>query len=128
MSGTRIKKSKTQIQMLKAAYVAYYTDVPVQKYAAMAIERDEDTILRWKKEDHHFADAVEKAKASWIRKRLLESKSEFALERLEAEVFGRKNNNFDLTINLPTPQIYLPKEMPYASVDNQWHNVTMAGS
>lgn len=36
------------IDELKKKYVEYFTDVPIQKYAAMAIGRDEDTIILWK--------------------------------------------------------------------------------
>ena len=79
----------TSNQRLKEQYLLYFEDVPIQKYAAMAIARDEDTIIRWRKEDPDFADAVQIAKASWIRKKVLATKAEFALERLEKEVFGQ---------------------------------------
>ncbi|MCX6727562.1 MAG: hypothetical protein NTX11_01990 [Candidatus Saccharibacteria bacterium] len=80
--------SNNTITRLKEEYVAYYSDVPVQKYAAMSIARDEDTIIRWRREDSEFADAVQRAKAGWIRKKVLATKAEFALERLEKEVFS----------------------------------------
>jgi hypothetical protein len=79
-----------KINDLKKNYVEYFKDVPVQKYAAMYIGRDEDTIIRWRKEDKEFADSVRRAKAEWIRKKLIETKAEFALERLEKEVFSFK--------------------------------------
>lgn len=82
MSGSSV------IQRLKKEYVSYYEDVPVQKYATMAIARDEDTIIRWRKDDPRFADAVQRAKANWVRKRVIATKAEFALERLEREVFN----------------------------------------
>lgn len=88
MVSTKIKS----IDELKVTYVKYYEDVPIQKYAAMAIGRDEDTIIRWRKEDKDFADAVQRAKAEWIRKKLLAVKAEFALERLEREVFSHRVN------------------------------------
>jgi hypothetical protein len=78
-----------RIKQLKQEYIEYFEDVPVQKYAAMAIGRDEDTIIRWKKEDEDFADAVQRAKAEWVRKKVLATKAEFALERLEREVFSQ---------------------------------------
>lgn len=81
--------AKATIEALKIKYLAYYEDVPIQKYAAMAIARDEDTVIRWRKEDAEFADAVQIAKAKWIRKKVLSSKAEFALERLEKEIFGK---------------------------------------
>lgn len=82
---------KVSISKLKKDYVAYFKDVPVQKYAAMAIARDEDTIIRWRKDDPKFADAVQRAKASWIRKKVIATKAEFALERLESEIFSQKS-------------------------------------
>ncbi len=82
--------SSAEVIKLKNDYVNYFKDVPVQKYAAMFIGRDEDTIIRWKKEDSEFADAVMKSKAEWIRKKVLATKAEFALERLASEVFSPK--------------------------------------
>lgn len=92
---------QVDIATLKAKYVEYYTDVPVQKYAAMSVGRDEDTIIRWKKEDSSFADRVDQAKAQFVRKRMLAVKSEYALERLMNDVFSgqpqpqRVNVEFD---------------------------------
>lgn len=79
---------KRSISQLKTDYVKYYGDVPVQKYAAMFIGRDEDSIIRWRKEDPKFADAVQRAKAEWVRKKVIVTKAEFALERLEKEIFS----------------------------------------
>lgn len=81
----------SKIDELKEQYIEYYEDVPVQKYAAMAIARDEDTIIRWKKDDQEFADAVNQAKARWVRKRVLATKAEFALERLEKSIFSQSS-------------------------------------
>lgn len=105
-----------KIRALKNEYVRYFQDVPVQKYAAMAIGKDEDTILRWKKQDKTFADAILKAKAEWVRKKCIASKAEFALERLEAEVFGRKHDQRHLGLQLPTPIVYFPADLPYSVI------------
>lgn len=43
--------------------------MPVQKYAAQFIGRDEDTVIRWRKNDSKFADAVQKAHAVWFCKK-----------------------------------------------------------
>jgi len=83
MSGNNNSKLKQQ-------YISYFNEVPVQKYAAMYIGRDEDTIIRWRKEDASFADAVKRAKAEWVRKKLFATKAEFALERLERDIFSPK--------------------------------------
>lgn len=81
-------KTTLTIDELKDHYIQYFVDVPVQKYAAMFIGRDEDTIIRWRKEDPDFADAVQRARAEWVRKRVISAKAEFALERLEKELFA----------------------------------------
>jgi len=105
-----VQDQKT-IKQLKDEYVAYFADVPVQKYAAMAIARNEDTILRWKKKDKRFADAVLRAKAQWVRKKLIVTKAEYALERLEKEVFGPKA--FDSEPQSKSGHIiYMPKPLP----------------
>lgn len=101
-------QDKTTIQQLKADYVAYFEDVPVQKYAAEFIGRDQDTIIRWKKEDPDFADAVRRAKAVWVRKTFIKAKAEYVLEKLSNEVFGELKK--ESLIN--RPKIYLPQKLP----------------
>ena len=98
---------KQQKDELKARYIEYFKDVPVQKYAAKYIGRDADTIIRWRKEDVIFADAIEKSFAEWVRKKMLATKAEFALERLEREVFSPKvaldiNQKLDV---IPDPEL-----------------------
>lgn len=80
------------INRLKERYLEYYADVPIQRYAAMSIGRDEDTIIRWRKADQQFTDSINQAKAEWVRKKVLLTKAEFALERLEKSVFGPKSS------------------------------------
>lgn len=77
-------------QELKQKYISYYKDLPVQKYAAMYIGKDEDTIIRWKKQDEDFADAVHGARAEWVRRKASKARVEFALERLEKEIFAER--------------------------------------
>lgn len=76
------------IASLKQQYIDYYAEVPVQRYAAMYIGRDEDTIIRWKKTDTNFADALQRAKAEWIRRKVMKVEAKFALEKLEKQIFG----------------------------------------
>lgn len=92
---------KLSIRALKEQYISYFADVPVQKYAAMYIGRDEDTIIRWRKDDPAFADSVKRAEADFIRKKMLAVKSEFALERLFKQVFTQKE---EIQISEPIPQ------------------------
>ena len=88
------KKQTENIQDLKDKMVDYYRKVPVLKYAAMKIGRDESTIHRWLKDDENFASRVTEARADWVSSKVEKSKVEFALERMEKEVF---NQNIDLT-------------------------------
>jgi hypothetical protein len=106
------------IRELKAEYVAYYADVPVQKYAAMAIGRDEDTIIRWRKEDADFAESVLRAKAEFVRKRVIATKAEFALERLEKSVFSQKIET-EQSITLPASQAFDPNEPELLKINQQ---------
>lgn len=96
----KTRQTPEDIAQLKKDYISYFEDVPVQKYAAMSIARTEDTIINWKKADEEFSDAVNQAKSKFIQKRLLAAKAEFALERLEKEVF---KESIETEITLPTP-------------------------
>lgn len=94
------KQSKTDIAELKERYIKYFEDVPVQRYAAMYIGRNEDTIVLWKKNDPEFSEAVNQARANWVRKQALKAKAEFKLERLEKEIW---KESIEQTVVLPTP-------------------------
>src|SRR3990167_850321 len=76
----------------KEKYLEYYKDSPLQHYACMYIGKSEDTIIRWKKADADFANRVEAARAEWVRGKIKKARVEFALERMEHEVFGEKKS------------------------------------
>lgn len=84
---------KERIAELKRKYVEYYRDAPIQKYAAMHIGRDQDTIITWRAKDAEFAEAVDQAKAAFVSSKMKKAKVEFVLERLIKEF----TNNLDLT-------------------------------
>jgi len=84
------RQTSEDIAKLKDDYVEYFKDVPVQKYAAMAIGRDEKTIIRWRNEDTDFANRVDQARSAWVRKKVNKTRAEFALERLEKDIFSEK--------------------------------------
>lgn len=84
------KQDKATIAGLKDEFIAYYKDCPVQKYAAMAIGRSEVTICDWKDADEDFRNRVDQAKAFWVKKKLLQTRAEFGLERLEKEIFAER--------------------------------------
>lgn len=75
----------------KQAYLAYYAECPIQRYAAAFIGKSEDTILRWRSEDSVFAEQVEAARALFVRKKLKASPPQWVLERLETQLFGPKD-------------------------------------
>ena len=82
------RQTKEDIAKLKQEYIEYYEEVPVQKYAAMAIGRTEETIINWRRDDEDFSNQVDQAKAKWVKKNVAKSKAEFALERLERDIFA----------------------------------------
>jgi hypothetical protein len=100
MAKTKQTAQDKKIVELKKQYIEYYKELPVQKYAAMYIAKDEDTILRWRTNDSDFADKVDRARASWVMNKASKAKVEFALERLEKSIFKESR---EIEITLPTP-------------------------
>lgn len=92
------KQTAEDIAELKDKFVVYFKDVPVQKYAAMYIGRTEQTIINWLKDDQEFFNRVQEAKADWVKKKVTKVKAEFALERLEFDVFKQRSEQ-DLNHN-----------------------------
>ena len=86
-------KSKAEIEKdeKKAEFVKYFEDVPVQKYASMYVGITEQTAINWMKDDEAFFNAVNLARAKWVKKKNLKVKAEFALERLEHDVFKQRS-------------------------------------
>lgn len=87
-------RKQTQVYaQLKAKYLDYYSKLPIQKLAAEFIGKDEDTIIRWKKEDRGFADQVASAKSAWALEKAGKVRStEWLLERVLNEHFTEKKN------------------------------------
>jgi len=71
----------------KEKFISYFRDVPVQKYGAMYIGVTEQTIINWLKEDETFFNRVQEARADWVKKKASKVRAEFALERLEKEIW-----------------------------------------
>jgi hypothetical protein len=90
------KQSAADIAELKRRYVEYYRTVPIQKYAAMYVGRTEQRIIEWRKDDEQFSNDVEAARADFVKGRMLSVKAEFALERVERELF-RDTKGIDVT-------------------------------
>lgn len=76
---------------LKEQFLGYFKDVPIQKYAAAFIGKNEDTICVWKQEDADFSDQIERVKANFLRKNLkLVQSKQWIIERLFNDHFGDK--------------------------------------
>ena len=97
-----IMQKVDKIALLKEKFVKYYRALPVQKLAAAAIGKDEDTIIRWKKTDAGFADQIGFAKADWAMTKTKKIKSEeWLLERIMKDHFSPRNELVgDTTINI----------------------------
>ena len=74
-------------QEKKDKFVSYFREVPVQKYGAMYIGVTEQTIINWMSEDEVFFNRVQEARADWVKKKASKVRAEFALERLEKEIW-----------------------------------------
>lgn len=100
---------------MKEKYLEYYRELPIQKLAAGKIGRDEDTILRWKKEDTDFADQEQKAKSEWALLKTKQVKSkEWLLERVMKDHFSQRNEltGKDGQDLIPKPIVDLPTHVP----------------
>lgn len=84
------RQTKEDIANAKDRFIFYFQDVPVQKYAAMYIGRTEQTIINWMKEDEDFFNRVQTARAEWIKKKAIKVRAEFALERLEKDIWAER--------------------------------------
>jgi hypothetical protein len=101
----RPNQPEAERQAQKDKFVEYFKDVPVQKYAAMYVGITEQTATVWLREDPEFLKRVQEARADWVKKRAIETKAEFALERLEHEVFKeRKEETINVGVNLSAEQ------------------------
>lgn len=52
--------------VLKEKFLEYYSKMPIKKYAAYSVGRDEDTILIWQKDDSDFSDRIKILKADYL--------------------------------------------------------------
>ena len=88
---------RKEIQRLKVEYLKYYSELPIQKLAAESIGRDEQTIIRWRKQDENFDNQTKNAKSAWAMKNSKGVKSkEWLLERVMKDHFSPKTN-LDIT-------------------------------
>ena len=77
---------------LKKKFLEYFKQLPIQKLAADYINRSEDTITDWKKDDQDFSDQIASAKSEWALKKVKGIKSkEWLLERLMKDHFSPRS-------------------------------------
>lgn len=82
-------KKKREMSELKRKFIEYYSKLPIQKLGAEFIGKDEDTIIRWKKNDKKFADQIASAKSAWaLTNASLVKSKEWLLERIIKEHFS----------------------------------------
>ena len=75
----------------KKKFLEYFKDVPMQKFGAMHIGVDEDTIGNWKKEDSDFSDSIDNLKAAFVKDNLGDVKNlEWKLERMFKREFAQR--------------------------------------
>lgn len=101
------KADKNKVRKERA--VKYYRNVPIYRYTAMHIGISEDTLGRWRDEDADFAERLRNAKSEWVQNLLPNVKPEFALERLEREVFAPPTNKHEVHNSFDPVKILLAK-------------------
>lgn len=116
------RQTKADIELLKNKFVEYFRDVPVQKYAAMYIGRTEQTIINWLKEDEDFFNRVQEARADWVKRKAGKVRAEFALERLEKEIWSERK---EVTVDIDPRKKILEK---YLGEDVRQTEETEGGS
>jgi len=78
-----------EIEKLKGIAIAAAETVYHYKLIARSVNRDEDTLLEWRK-DKEFSDKLEQGRHRFIEKNVKLAKPEFLLERLEPELFKER--------------------------------------
>lgn len=87
----KYKKKNDNLKQLKANFLEYYRQLPIQKLSAASIGKDETTIIRWKNKDANFTNQVEDAKAQWALDHSKKVKSsEWILERVMKDHFAQR--------------------------------------
>lgn len=93
-----IKQTKEGIATLKQLYIEYYRDVPVKRFAAQFIGKDEETVRAWTENDPEFKAQVSEAESQNVKKIIPKTKPEWRLERTFPDVFGEKKQDQNINI------------------------------
>ncbi|MBM4644781.1 hypothetical protein GS464_29575 [Rhodococcus hoagii] len=91
------KIAELKVVAIAAAEVVYH-----YKIVANSIGYSEDGLKVWRENDKDFSDKLEQARSRFLSKQIKKAKPEFLLERLEPEVFKRREEQ-DVTVTMPKP-------------------------
>lgn len=81
-----------QIEALKVKFLEYYRDLPIIRLASGYVGRDEDSIMRWRKQDKVFAEQMALARSEWALRKSKKVKSEeWLLERVMKDHFAPRS-------------------------------------
>lgn len=69
----------------------YLTHLPIYRWAAKSIGKDEDTLIRWRNEDPDFAEKCEIAKSAAIKKLSGRATPDFILKNVAPADFKEKS-------------------------------------
>lgn len=113
------KQTAEDILQAKAIAIAAAESVYHYRLIARSVNRDEDTLIRWRNDDTEFAEALEQGRLRFIKKNVAIAKPEFLLERLEPELFKQRseqelnhNGNVSFVNDVPRPK----KDWPWSTV------------
>lgn len=99
----KLTKQQKEIAELKVKFLEYYSDMPIKKYAAYSVGRNEDTILIWEKEDSDFSDKIKRAKAQYLLAKSKRLQPSFIIPLLFRELTPRQELTGKDGKDLPTP-------------------------
>lgn len=91
------KESVDDTKQAKAIAIGVAEQVYHYKLIARSVNRDEDTLLNWRKNDPVFSDRLQEARTRFLHKKMKIAKPEFLLERLEPEIFGAPKSDNSVT-------------------------------
>ena len=77
--------------------------MPIKKYAAYSIGRDEDTILLWQKDDSDFSDRIKKLKSAYLLAKSRQLPATFIIPLLFRELTPRHELTGKDGKDLPAP-------------------------
>lgn len=106
-------KKKPSTADLKAEFLRFFAELPVQKAGADWVGVNEDTITDWKASDKDFSDGVSRAKSDWAKRNFKKTNPDGLLSRLYPDLKPAKqeveqNLVTSVTINHVHPDDQLP--------------------